>query len=74
MGSASDGIQLHLIKGKGIRKHTASIMYMDIKNEAIFLLSLCARYSVTQLVKLSDSILAQSKEQPSATECIRGTH
>jgi hypothetical protein len=67
MGSASDGVQLQFIKGNGIRKHTVSIMYVDIKNEAIFLLSLYARYSVTRLVKLSDNILAQLKEQPSMT-------
>jgi hypothetical protein len=41
IGSASDGAQLQLIKGKGIMKHTASMMYADIKNEATFLLMLC---------------------------------
>jgi len=50
------------------------IMYEDIKNEAAFPLTLYVRYSIIQLVRLSDNILAQLKEQPSATVCIRGTH
>ena len=55
-------------------KHTTSMMYVDIKNEVAFPLTLCIQYSVIRLVRLSDNSLAQSKEQPSATVCIRGTH
>jgi hypothetical protein len=42
MGSASDGVQLQLIKGKGVKKHMAYMIYVDIKNDAIFPLSLYA--------------------------------
>jgi hypothetical protein len=73
-GSAFDGAQLQFIKGKGIMEHTSSMRYADIKNEATFLLSFYVRYSVIRLVRLSENIFAQSKENPSATEYIKDTH
>jgi hypothetical protein len=74
MGSSSARVQLQLINGNGVTEQIASIMYVDMKNEDAFPVSLCARYSVTRLVKLSESIFAQSKELPSVTRNIRGTH
>ena len=74
MGSTDAGFQLQFIKGKNVMEHTASMRYADIKNEAAFPLSFYIRYSVTRLVRLSDNILAQSKEEPSATEYIKGTN
>jgi len=49
-------------------------MYADIKKEDAFQLAFCARYSVIRLARLSHNNLAQSKENPSATEWISCTH
>ena len=71
---SSAGVQPYLINGNGVMEHITSIIYVDMKNEDSLPLSFCSRYSVTRLAKLSESIFAQLKEKPSATQNIRGTH